>query len=150
MINEISSAAKSMSLYLGAVIYQWYKDGVAISDATNSSFTIPSVVAADAGSYIVVVLNKMGRQISAVATLTVPAAPPSLSGASYSNGTFQMLVSGTAGNYTIQTTTNLATNAAATVWQNLHTTNPTALPFLWTDRDASNSPVRIYRVLLVP
>lgn len=34
------------------VTYQWFKDGVAIPGATNTTYTIPAVQASDAGSYL--------------------------------------------------------------------------------------------------
>ena len=53
--------------------YQWYKDGVAISGATSSSYTIKSVKASDAGKYTVTVSNSVGSVTSDAATLTVKA-----------------------------------------------------------------------------
>jgi hypothetical protein len=40
-----------------APTYQWRKDGVAISGATNAAYGIASVTAANAGSYDVVLTN---------------------------------------------------------------------------------------------
>ncbi len=54
--------------------YQWRKGGVPISGATASSFTVPSTVVGDAGSYDVVVTGTCGTQTSNAATLTVNAA----------------------------------------------------------------------------
>jgi hypothetical protein len=51
--------------------YQWRKGGSDISGATDSSYTITSVVMADAGSYDVVVSNSCGSVTSSAATLTV-------------------------------------------------------------------------------
>ncbi len=51
--------------------YQWYKDGKAIPDATETSYTIPSVTTADAGNYHVIVSNDFGSVKSDEATLTV-------------------------------------------------------------------------------
>ncbi|RAW00332.1 PQQ-dependent sugar dehydrogenase [Pseudochryseolinea flava] len=58
--------------------YQWQKNNVNISGATNSSFTITSTQAADAGNYRVLVLNTAGSATSNNATLTVNTfnAPP--------------------------------------------------------------------------
>lgn len=53
--------------------YQWRKNGVNITGATNSSYTIASATAADAASYTVVVTNPIGSVTSAAATLTVKA-----------------------------------------------------------------------------
>jgi hypothetical protein len=51
--------------------YQWRKGGVAISGATNASYSITAVQLTDAGSYDVVVSNVAGSATSAAATLTV-------------------------------------------------------------------------------
>lgn len=55
--------------------YQWYFTNSAIADATASSYTRTNVQPADAGNYFVVVTNTAGSATSAVATLTVNAAP---------------------------------------------------------------------------
>jgi hypothetical protein len=56
-----------------APTYQWRKNGTALggSAATNATFTIASVQAADAGNYDVVVTNPYGVATSSVAQLTV-------------------------------------------------------------------------------
>ena len=61
--------------------YQWRKNSVAISGATNSSLTINNVQSADAGSYDVIVSNSGGSVTSASASLTVQgsAIAPSIS-----------------------------------------------------------------------
>lgn len=51
--------------------YQWFKNGVAIPGATNSSYTIPVVTASDEAAYQVVVTNPGGRQYSDLAYLNV-------------------------------------------------------------------------------
>ena len=55
--------------------YQWYKDGIAISDATNPSYSIEYVGKADAGSYTVDVSNSAGSVTSEEVVLTVIALP---------------------------------------------------------------------------
>lgn len=54
--------------------YQWQEDGVDIVGATNSTYTIPSLEAADAGNYDVIVSNLYGASVSqpAVLDVTVP------------------------------------------------------------------------------
>jgi hypothetical protein len=54
--------------------YQWLKDDVAVAGATNSSLTLSTVSAANAGSYSVVITNSAGSVTSSVAALTVGAA----------------------------------------------------------------------------
>ncbi len=56
--------------------YQWRKNSSNITGATSSSYTILSVVTADAGSYDVVVSNSCGVTTSSTATLTVNKATP--------------------------------------------------------------------------
>ncbi len=51
--------------------YQWQKDGVDISGATDSTLVLTAVSAADAGSYTVIVSNDCGSVTSPAATLTV-------------------------------------------------------------------------------
>lgn len=54
--------------------YQWYKDGKAISgnvDAMSSTFSIPNVMAVDAGAYCCVITNPVGHVISTTYNLKV-------------------------------------------------------------------------------
>ena len=65
----------------GNLRYQWYKGQAppnVIPNATNATYTIPSTVLADAGSYSVVISNASGALSSRVARLAVTADPPSL------------------------------------------------------------------------
>jgi len=74
--------------------YQWYKNNGILSGANNTSYTIASVAAADAGTYNVIVSNSAGSTPSNNATLTVTAAnqPPTATinspavGATYAGG----------------------------------------------------------------
>ena len=56
--------------------YQWSFSGTNITDATNSTFTIPDVQPADAGSYTVVVSNSFGSVNDSPYTLTIATNPP--------------------------------------------------------------------------
>jgi hypothetical protein len=58
----------------GPLSYQWRKNGVNISGATSSSYTILNVQNADTGLYDVVVVNACGTVTSAAAALTITAA----------------------------------------------------------------------------
>jgi hypothetical protein len=62
----------------GTLTYQWSHNGTSILGATASTYSITSVPASDAGSYVVAVGNAAGRTTSANAILTVniPAQPP--------------------------------------------------------------------------
>jgi autotransporter-associated beta strand protein len=61
--------------------YQWLSNSVAISGATNSSYTNLSVSVADAGNYQVVVANDCGAITSSVAMLTVNPQTPLIAAA---------------------------------------------------------------------
>lgn len=130
----------------GTLFYQWQKNAVSIPDATNATYTIPSVINADNGSYRCQVWNFMGYRASAAATLTVPTTnPPAITTSAYFAGVFQLEVAGDVGpNYIIQASTNLAD------WESLYTTNPAVMPFNWVDPNASNFPARFFRVNYSP
>ena len=51
--------------------YQWQKDGVDISGATDATLSLSSVTIADADDYTVTVSNSAGNDLSQAATLTV-------------------------------------------------------------------------------
>ena len=71
-------SAASLSVVAGGTAplsYQWRKDGVAISGATSSTYTIASTKNSDAGSYTVVVTNSAGSVTSNSTVLTVSALP---------------------------------------------------------------------------
>lgn len=63
-----------VALGTGPLGYQWYVDVVgngAIPNATNSTYTIPSVQESDAGQYYVTVTNEYTSALSKLVTLTV-------------------------------------------------------------------------------
>lgn len=56
----------------GPLAFQWYKAGAALSGATSTALSLPSVTASDAGDYKVVVTDAAGATVtSTAATLTV-------------------------------------------------------------------------------
>ena len=130
----------------GTLFYQWQKNGFAILNATNSSFTIDSIKNSDAAGYRCRVWNFVGHRLSATATLSVPTTnPPVIATATYADGTFALQVAGDVGpNYVIQGSTDLSE------WESLYTTNPAVMPFNWTDPGASNFPARFFRVYYQP
>jgi hypothetical protein len=63
----------------GPFTYQWYKDAVAISGATSSTYMTPATVMGDSGSiFTVVVTGPSGAMTSSPATLTVNAIKPAI------------------------------------------------------------------------
>lgn len=65
----------------GPLTYQWYKNGVAISSATSSTYTTPATALNDSGAvFTVTVSNLAGSMTSTPATLTVKNLPPPVAG----------------------------------------------------------------------
>lgn len=62
----------------GSLTYQWYKNGVAISGATGSSYTIPNSSAGDAAIYSVNVTDSYGNLVTGSYSLTVNTPVPTL------------------------------------------------------------------------
>jgi Bacterial Ig-like domain/Immunoglobulin I-set domain len=59
----------------GPLSYQWLKNGSAIMDATNASFTIPLVLTNDIGNYSLRVANSFATNTTRQAHLTVNSTP---------------------------------------------------------------------------
>ena len=55
--------------------YQWYKNSIAISGATNAVYTVVGATAGDSGDYDLVISNAYGSATSAVAVVVVNAEP---------------------------------------------------------------------------
>jgi hypothetical protein len=58
-----------------ALAYQWFKDGVALSGANNSAYTIAAALATDSGAYTVQVTGTCGADTSDAALVLVNATP---------------------------------------------------------------------------
>jgi glucose/arabinose dehydrogenase len=102
------------------ISYQWRKDGINISGATGSSYSISSVNSSHAGNYSVVVTNPSGSVTSANAMLTVTTAPvitrqpQNTTIAQGGNGSFSVTASGTAPlNYQWKKDGNIITGATS-------------------------------------
>ncbi len=72
-----TSATFTVTATGGGLSYQWLFNNTAIPGATAASYTLPSVAAANAGSYSVRVTNSAGSVTSTGAVLTVTPAVPS-------------------------------------------------------------------------
>ena len=75
-VSRAANVATSTTFTVAAtgtapITYQWRKNGSNVLGATSASFTIPSLIAADAGDYDVVVTNPVGSVNSSVAKLVV-------------------------------------------------------------------------------
>lgn len=108
--SQTVNAGQSISLIVNVsgtapFYYQWKKNGVNISGATNSSLSYSSSTSADAGSYTVQVSNTVSSVLSNAATVqvVVPVAPTITSGPTSFNNVpagsyiyFSITASGTA------------------------------------------------------
>jgi hypothetical protein len=130
----------------GPLSYQWFINGMAISDATNSTLNFPSIQFTDAGVYTVVVSNPYGSTTNAPVQVVVN--PAGVSIGLYPGVT----ISGVIGNnYTIQRASNLiGTNP----WVTVGTITLTAPVQLWLDTNVDASlpanSLKFYRVLPGP
>ena len=78
--SQTKAAGQSCTLSVAAAgyplpTYLWNKNGVAISGATQATYSIASIQRSDSGGYTVVVSNSQVNVTSAVAVLTVNYAP---------------------------------------------------------------------------
>lgn len=71
--------------------YQWRKNGVNISGAVLSTYTIPSYCSCDAGTYSVVIANSCGNRASANAYISTKASLPAVT----ASATASVICSGT-------------------------------------------------------
>jgi hypothetical protein len=77
-----------------ALGYQWYFGASPLAGATNTTYNLASVLAANAGGYKVVVTNTSGSVTSSVATLTVLKATPVITWAAPAPITYGTALSG--------------------------------------------------------
>ncbi|HMJ91041.1 MAG TPA: immunoglobulin domain-containing protein [Candidatus Acidoferrum sp.] len=70
-VEEDKEAVFTVELQGGDPHNQWYKNGVAISNAIRTTFTIPIVTFADAGTYYFVSTNVVNSVTSSPVTLTI-------------------------------------------------------------------------------
>jgi hypothetical protein len=99
--------------------YQWYKGSSAISGETNASYSLASVVATNAGTYSVYVLNSVGAVTSTNATLTVTSGVSTVStNLSFlaTNSLLQLSWPSDHIGWRLQSQTNSLTNGIGTNW----------------------------------
>ena len=115
-----------------APTYQWYKDGAAISGATNSSFTMRNVSKGNAGTYTAKATNIAGSATSAGAKLTID------SGAKATR--LVITTDSTSSNVTIaaQPTSQTVTSGSPATFA-VVATSSSALNYQWTKDDVAIS-----------
>ena len=116
---------------------------VTFSNQTNPATT---VMFSTAGNYLLrLTASNALAQVARDLNVTVVSLPPQLSSLLLASNRFQFQITGTTGpTYTIQFSTNLTT------WADLLSTNPSAVPFTWSDFSKPSPQCRFYRVLLGP
>ena len=127
----------------GPFTYQWYDDGIAVLDATNSTLTLSSIQSTNAGLYSVVVTAAYGSVTNMPEQVIVNPAFVSLSICP------NLVIQGTVGfNYIIQSTTDLINTNSWITETNLTLTQPVEY---WDDTSADvrdpDNPHKFYRVL---
>jgi hypothetical protein len=126
--------------------YAWNFDGAPLPGATNSTLMLTNVSSLLAGSYTVTVSDLAGSVTSPVATLTVDTPPPILSvnsGLGIGSSGFTLQLTVPAGQtYVIMASTNLQN------WTPIETNISASGSAVFTDSEATNYPVRIYRAVV--
>jgi len=79
-VNQVETVGSTSNLFtiasgLPSLSYQWYKNGIIITGATDFILSFPSVALTDAGSYSVLVSNASGSVATNPATLSVTQIP---------------------------------------------------------------------------
>jgi hypothetical protein len=112
-VSQTAASGNQVALLANAVGapalgYQWQFNGSNIPNATNNSFVLPSLQAANEGSYTVMATNLFGTNVSPAAT--VLSSNPRFLNPVLTNGVFSCQFVGSANtSYVFQTSTNLAT-----------------------------------------
>lgn len=127
----------------GNLTYQWFKDGIAIANATNATLPFMATQFSDGGLYSVVVTSEWGNTTNTPALLVVNPANISL-------GLFAgVIIEGVPGyTYGIQASANLFDTNSWTTVTNLLLTEPTQI---WVDTSvdvhAPNQQKKFYRIV---
>jgi hypothetical protein len=149
--DQIGYWGKAVSFSIGAtgalpLNYQWFKDGLAISWATDSTLNLTNLDLSAGGDYFVVVANSFGSITSNPALLVLDAAGLSLG--LYPGVTIDGVVGKT---YGIQYTTDLSHTNSWLTLTNFTLTQPVQL---WLDTSvdamAGTVPRRFYRLVAAP
>ncbi len=126
--------------------YQWRFNGTTLPGETGAVLTLNNVDLGQAGSYSVVVSNRLGSVTSsATLTLNQPGPVSLTAGARLPDGRFQFTVQGTPGSrVAVEFSTDLVQ------WQNLTTVVLSGSTMTLADPDTGNQPCRFYRARLQP
>jgi hypothetical protein len=123
-------------------VYQWYRNGTAISEAAQAIYNLPNLPADAAGVYSVVASNCLGRSSNIVARVTVEV-PLTLNFlALRAAGNLDFHVTGAASHgFMIQATSNFLN------WIPLFTNTTPFAPVNFADPLSATQPRRFYRAM---
>jgi lysophospholipase L1-like esterase len=130
--------------------YQWRKNGVALSNATNSFLLLSNLQASDAGTYALQATNSFGTGTSDSAQLKVNVADVAISQSSIAGtqNVAALSISGVTGRlYGIQVSPSLGASNRWTGLTNIVLPSPT---FAWFDPQSATQSQRFYRILPGP
>jgi hypothetical protein len=119
--------------------FEWFHSAESISGATNSSYSIGSVQAGDAGSYSVAISNPAGVVRSETVSLTIQ---PQLKGMKLSvlHGFQYSIIGETGGTYTLEASEDLRN------WTSLTDVMSTNVTSVFLEPTAKDTAYRFYRV----
>ena len=120
--------------------YKWYRNGLRISGADQSTYSNTNAQYPDAGNYLVEVSNLVGKDDSRTASLSLIYPPVKFESAEMTTNGFEMQLSGpAASNYVIDASVNL------TDWLPISTNSATLGKVVFTDMTAKQRSMRFYR-----
>jgi hypothetical protein len=126
------------------IFSQWFFNGASITNATNTSFSLPEIQTTNAGQYSVVFSNAAGSIYSAATQITVTNLPFQFNSvALLTNGNVQLNFTGALGStYTLQASSNLMN------WISVGTISISANPTTFVDTNSLLFTNRFYRLML--
>jgi hypothetical protein len=130
--------------------YQWRKNGIALSNATNSFLLLSNLQASDAGAYVLQATNSFGSGSSDSAQLNVKVANVAISqiGIAGTQNVAALNISGITGRlYGVQVTPSLEASNRWIGLTNIVLPSPT---FAWFDPQSATQAQRFYRILPGP
>jgi hypothetical protein len=122
--------------------YKWYRNGVEVSGADQSTYTDDNAQSSDAGSYYVKVSNLVGSDESRTATLTIIYPPVRFDSAEMRTNGFKMTLSGPSATFYV-----LLASSDLTNWTAIGTNSAVTGSTVFTDTTAKNRAMRFYRAV---
>jgi hypothetical protein len=143
VVNGYSLTLKSIALGNPAPSFQWKRNGLNITGANSTNYTISSMSSGDEGAYTLFATNSVGSATSQSAYVKFFAeGSQPLEQPAWTNGVFQVPFNHVSGYwYVIYGTTNYVD------WTPIQTNQ---VPFTFSDSTATNFPYKFYRAEFLP